>query len=113
TQIALALMLVVGSGLLLQSFRRLRAVDPGIDPRGVLTLEWYLPYQRYDSLSKVWRFHTEVLEKIRALPGVVAAGASEELPLLTGFGCTVQGFEESVVYDRIKQAGLTTCAGQA
>lgn len=113
TQIALALMLVVGAGLLLRSFRRLRAVDPGIDPRGVLTLDWYLPYQQYDSLTKVWRFHDAVLERIRALPGVTAAGASQELPLLTGFGCTVQGFEEPAVYDRIKEAGLTTCAGQA
>jgi len=112
-QMAFALMLVVGSGLLVRSFRRLRAVDPGIDPRGVLTLEWFLPYQRYDSLSKVWRFHAAVLDRIRAVPGVLAAGASEELPLLTGFGCTVQGFEEPVVYDRIKEAGLTTCAGQA
>jgi len=112
-QVALALMLVVGSGLLLQSFRRLRAVDPGIDPRGVLTLDWYLPYQRYDSLSKVWRFHDQVFQKVRAIPGVLTAGASQELPLLSGFGCTVQGFEEPVVYDRVKEMGLTTCAGQA
>lgn len=112
-QVALALMLVVGSGLLLQSFRRLRAVDPGIDPQGVLALDWYLPYQRYDSLSKVWRFHDQVFEKVRAIPGVLAAGASQELPLLSGFGCTVQGFEEPVVYDRVKEMGLTTCAGQA
>lgn len=113
SQVALALMLVVGSGLLVRSFRRLRAVDPGIDPRGVLTFDWYLPYQRYDSLTKVWRFHEAVLSRIRGLPGVVAAGASVELPLLTSFGCTVQGFEEPVVYDRVKDAGLTTCAGQA
>lgn len=112
TQMALAVMLVVGSGLLIRSFQRLRAVDPGIDPQGVLTVEWFLPYQRYDSLTKVWRFHDAVLSRIRALPGVVAAGASDELPLLSGFGCTVQGFEEPVVYDRIKEAGLTTCAGQ-
>jgi predicted permease len=113
TQMAFALMLVAGSGLLLQSFRRLRAVDPGVDAHGVLTLEWFLPYQRYDSLSKVWAFHSAVLERIRKLPGVLAAGASEELPLLTGFGCTVQGFEEPAVYDRVKERGLTTCAGQA
>jgi predicted permease len=112
-QVALALMLVVGSGLLLQSFRLLRAVDPGIDPQGVLALDWYLPYQRYDSLSKVWRFHDQVFQKVRAIPGVLAAGASQELPLLSGFGCTVQGFEEPVVYDRVKEMGLTTCAGQA
>jgi putative ABC transport system permease protein len=113
TQVALALMLVVGSSLLLRSFQRLRSVDPGLDPRGVLTFDWYLPNQRYDRLTKVWQFHDAVLQRIRALPGVLAAGASEELPLLTGFGCTVQGFEERVVYDRIKAAGLTTCSGQA
>jgi putative ABC transport system permease protein len=113
TQVALALMLVVGSSLLLRSFQRLRSVDPGIDPHGVLTFDWYLPYQRYDSLTKVWQFHDAVLQRVRALPGVLAAGASEELPLLTGFGCTVQGFEEQAVYDRIKAAGLTTCSGQA
>jgi len=113
TQMALALMLVVGSSLLLQSLRRLRAVHPGIDASGVLTLSWYLPYQRYDSLSKVWRFHREVLDRIRRIPGVTAAGVSAELPFVTGFGCTVQGFEEPAVFDRIKAAGLTTCAGQA
>ncbi|HTL05216.1 MAG TPA: ABC transporter permease [Gemmatimonadales bacterium] len=112
-QVALALMLVVGSSLLLQSFRRLRAVDPGVDPGGVLTLTWYLPQPRYDSLSKVWRFEDAVLRHIRALPGVVAAGASEELPFVTGFGCTIQGFEEPAVFARLKEAGLTSCSGQA
>jgi len=112
-QVALAVMLVVGAGLLLRGFARLRSLDPGMVPDGVLTLEWYLPYQRYDSLSKVWRFHDEVLGRIRAMRGVIAAGASEELPMLTGFGCTIQGFEEPIVYDRIKEAGLTTCAGQS
>jgi predicted permease len=112
TQVALAVMLVVGAGLLLRGFARLRGMDAGIDPERVLTFELFLPYQRYDSLSKVWRFDSELLERIRALPGVVTAGGSDALPLLTGFGCTVQGFEEAVVYDRIKEAGLTTCAGQ-
>jgi predicted permease len=112
-QVALALMLVVGSSLLLQSFRRLRAVDPGVDPGGVLTLTWYLPQPRYDSLAKVWRFEEAVLRRIRALPGVVAAGASEELPFVTGFGCTIQGFDEPAVFARLKERGLTSCAGQA
>ncbi len=113
TQVALAVMLVVGAGLLLRGFARLQSMDPGIDPRGVLTFEWYLPYPRYDSLSRVWQFHAAVLERIRGLPGVTAAGASGELPLVSGFGCTVQGFEEPAVYSRIEAAGLTTCAGQA
>ena len=112
-QVALALVLVVGSGLLLQSFRRLRAVDPGINPERVLTLEWYLPTQRYDSLSKVWAFHQAVLARIRSIPGVTAAGVSEELPLMTGFGCTVQGFEDQAVAQRLQDQNLTSCAGQA
>ncbi len=112
-QVALAVMLVVGAGLLLRGFARLRSIDPGMAPDGVLTVEWFLPDQRYDSLSKDWRFHDDVLTRIRAMPGVIAAGASEELPMLTGFGCTVQGFEEPIVYERIKAAGLTTCAGQS
>jgi predicted permease len=112
-QVALALVLVVSAVLLLRGFSRLRSNEAGVDPRGVLTFEWFLPYQRYDSLTKVYRFHSEVLGRIRALPGVTAAGASEDLPFLGEFGCTVQGFEEPVVYDRIKAAGLTTCAGQA
>ena len=112
TQMALALMLVVGSALLIQSLRRLRAVDPGVDPHGVLTLEWFPPSQRYDSLSRVWRLNNEVLGRIRALPGVVSAGAATELPLSGGYGCVIQGFDERAVFDRIKEAGLTTCAGQ-
>ena len=112
TQMALALMLVVGSALLLQSFRRLRAVDPGFSPDGVLALQWFPPYQRYDSLTRVWRLNDEVLSRIRAIPGVVSAGAATELPLTGGYGCVIQGFDEQVVFDRLKEAGLTTCAGQ-
>jgi putative ABC transport system permease protein len=112
TQMALALMLVVGSGLLLESFRRLRAVDPGIDASGVLTLQWFLPYQRYDSLTKIWRFDDAVLSRVRSLPGVTAAGLSDQLPFVAGFGCTVQGFEDRAVYERLRQQHQTTCAGQ-
>lgn len=112
TQMALALMLVVGSGLLLESFRRLRAVDPGIDANGVLTVQWFLPYQRFDSIQKIWRFDDAVLSKVRALPGVTAAGLSDQLPFVDGFGCTVQAFEDQTVYERLRQQRLTTCAGQ-
>jgi predicted permease len=112
TQVALALMLVVGSGLLFQSFRRLRAVDPGIRPDGVLTLQWFLPYKRYDSTAKIMHFDDAVLAKIRAMPGVTGAGLAEEVPLMDNFGCTVQGFEDASVADRLKEIHETTCAGQ-
>jgi predicted permease len=112
TQMALALILVAGSVLLLQSFRRLRAVDPGFNPEGVLAVEWFPPYQRYDSLTRVWRLHDAVLSRIRALPGVAAAAGAVALPLNDDLGCVIQGFDEPAVFDRLKEAGLTTCAGE-
>src|SRR5213078_2400918 len=111
TQVALALVLVVGAALLIRSFQRLRTADPGVDPKGVLTVSLFPPYQRYDNMLKVWQFYDAVLQRIRALPGVVAAGSSEELPFMGGYGCTVQGFEDPAEYQRIRGQGMTTCAG--
>src|SRR5205823_1054846 len=111
-QVALALVLVVGAGLLVESMQRLRAVDLGIKPHGVFIAQLYLPYQRYDSLSKMWRFYSSALERVRALPGVEAAGLTSDLPLEGGYGCTVQGFEDTAVRQRIADAGGTLCAGQ-
>lgn len=115
-QVALALVLVVGAGLLIRSFNRLRDVDPGLDPRGVVTMQLYPPFQRYDTQDKVWQFYDAVLQRVRAIPGVTAAGASQELPFLGGYGCTVQMFEDQRVYERLRGAGIkawTTCAGPA
>lgn len=111
-QVSLALALVVGAGLLIESLQRLRAVDLGIQPRGVLTARVVLPYPRYDSIPKMWRFYSAALERVRALPGVVSAGLTSDLPLGGGFGCTVQGFEDPAVRQRLAAAGLTLCAGQ-
>jgi predicted permease len=111
-QVALALVLVVSAGLLLRSFARLRAVDPGVDPRGVLTVGVYLPNNRYDSATRQWQFYSQLLTAVRALPGVTSAGLSEEVPFQGGYGCTVQGFEDQAVVARVKDAGQTTCAGQ-
>jgi predicted permease len=112
TQVAVALVLVVGAGLLLESFRRLRAVDPGVQPEGVLTMELYLPYTRFGSDAQRWQFSAALLERVRAMPGVQAAGIADAVPFKGGYGCTVQGFEDAEVYDRVKAAGMTTCAGQ-
>jgi predicted permease len=112
SQVALALVLVVSSGLLIRSFSRLRAVNPGVDPHGVLAMQLYLPTQRYDSLYKSWQFYDRALAKVRAIPGVELAGVSEALPFESGYGCTVQGFEDQAVYKRLKDAHEGTCAGQ-
>lgn len=73
-QVALALALLVGSTLALESFRRLSAVEPGFDASGVLTLEIALPYGPYPRFDDAAGFHSEVLRRVRALPGVRAAG---------------------------------------
>lgn len=111
-QVALALVLVAGAGLLLRSFAQLQRVNPGFDSQGVMTVELYLPEMRYDSLYEAWRFYDDVLQRVRALPGVTNAAMAEDVPLRGGYGCTVQGFEDASVYQRIKEEGRTTCAGQ-
>jgi predicted permease len=112
TQVALAMTLVVGSGLLVASLARLRQADAGVDPEGVLALDLYLSYARHGSDVDVWNTYRDILDRVRALPGVAAAGMSEEIPVSGGFGCVVQGFEDTSVYDVIKEQGRTTCAGQ-
>jgi putative ABC transport system permease protein len=77
---ALALMLLAGAGLLVNSFQRLRAIDPGFHPDKVLTCQVSLPSPKYKNPQIVF-FFQQLLERVRALPGVKAAGATMTLPL--------------------------------
>jgi putative ABC transport system permease protein len=78
---ALALMLLVGAGLLLRSFWHLQQVSPGFDPQNLLTMNLSLPDYRYREPQQRAAFYQQALEQIRALPGVVSAGATSILPL--------------------------------
>jgi len=81
-EVALAMVLLVGAGLLANSFRRLSAVDLGFDPTHVLAAPLTLPENRYAQLTpETARFYRSVLERIEAIPGVEAAGASIVNPL--------------------------------
>jgi putative ABC transport system permease protein len=80
-EVALALLLTVGAGLVAQSFWRLRQVNGGFDANGVLVAKVALS-QRYDSLSSVVGFWNRVMDRSRALPGVTAAAHASSLPLL-------------------------------
>ena len=84
-QVAMATVLVVGSGLVLRSFQKLRAVNPGFRADGVVTFRIALPPSRYPSSEDVARFHYAMLDRIRAVPGVEVAGATGELPLSPSF----------------------------
>src|SRR5882724_957595 len=79
-EVALALILLVGAGLLLRSFARLQSVDPGFNARNVLTMRVALPPGKYQEDQKVVGFFQQVIERLRALPGVEAAGAINFLP---------------------------------
>ncbi len=80
-EIALALVLLVGSGLLLKSFIRLQNVNPGFEPRNVLTMELSLPVAKYARGKPVADFYAEFSRRVSALPGVEAAGFTSILPL--------------------------------
>jgi putative ABC transport system permease protein len=82
-EIALALVLLTGAGLLLKSFFQLRAVDSGFRPDNVLTMTVDLPGSAYPTAQKLQAFHTDTLTRLAALPGVRAAGAVNWRPLGT------------------------------
>jgi putative ABC transport system permease protein len=81
SQVALSLLLFVGSGLLLRSFVRLLHVDPGFDAQNVLTMSLSLPTVSYKKPEQQIAFFDEVLRRVSALPGVRNAATSAALPL--------------------------------
>ena len=80
-EFALSVMLLLGAGLMLKSFWRLRAVDPGFRTAGVLTAELDFPESRYPRGRDIAAFGDRLLARLRALPGVLNAGALSNLPL--------------------------------
>jgi len=79
-EVALALTLLTGAGLLVKSFARLAKVDPGFDPERLLTFNLSLPDARYPSDTQQVAFFDRVLPAIAAVPGVRAAGATSVMP---------------------------------
>ena len=80
-QVAFALVVLAGSGLLLRSFQRLHAVRPGFDADGVATLWLALPSLRYPKDGNVVRFYTELTNRVGQLPGIRGVGLTSRLPL--------------------------------
>jgi predicted permease len=89
-QIALALVLLVSSGLMVRSFRELRAFDPGFDASSTLTFRIGLPSREYTDRRAAVTAHHAILDQLSALPGVTAVSAATCLPLDGGcFGNTI------------------------
>ena len=80
-EVALALTLLVGAGLLLRSFANLQAVDPGFRAQQVLTVDINLPRSRYATPTRQTEFYDRLIERVAALPTVERVGAVEQLPL--------------------------------
>jgi predicted permease len=80
SQVALALILLIGAGLLLRSFVAQQRLDLGFTPEGVATFEVHLPPARYDSAARRAQFHQAYLERLRGLPGISSVGATSWLP---------------------------------
>jgi putative ABC transport system permease protein len=79
-QVAFAFVLLIGAGLLFASFRQVLAVDPGFVADGVLTASISLPRAKYSDDPKLRAFTDAALARLRALPGVAAAGATDQIP---------------------------------
>jgi putative ABC transport system permease protein len=93
-EIALALVLAAGAGLLARSFQRVAAQDLGFAPHGVLTARAILPDTRYATPAQQRQFVADVLVRLRALPGVQAVGAVSTIPLSRWWsdtGYTIEG----------------------
>jgi putative ABC transport system permease protein len=81
SEIALSLMLLIGAGLLIRSLSMLRQVNPGFDPRNVLTLDVSIPSTKFSEPMQQVAYFDRVLNQVRAVPGVQSAGLIDDLPL--------------------------------
>ena len=86
SEMALALVLLIGATLLIRTFLALRSVNPGFDSHNVLTLRMSLAGSRFQKTAQVNQLVRDAVESVEALPGVARAGASYNLPLEGAFG---------------------------
>ena len=94
SELALALLLLIGAGLLMKSLVRLRQVNPGFKAESVLTAKIALPEAQYRDAAQRTRFYQQVRERLASSPGIEAIGLTSSLPLsneYTGNGFTVEG----------------------
>ena len=93
-QTGMALVLLVGSGLLVRSFWEIRSIDPGFVAEDVLTFRLSLPGGKYDTPFAQAGFHARLMERLAALPGVESVGSARDIPLQGGASGTAFDVEE-------------------
>jgi cell division protein FtsX len=102
-QVALALVLLVGSGLMIRTFQSLRHVDPGFDARDLLTSRLAIPESQVKDPVAVIRMEQAILDKIRALPGVTSAALTTRIPTERG------GHDLIYARDKVYSHGVRRC----
>jgi putative ABC transport system permease protein len=99
-QVALAVVLLVGSGLMIRTFQALRHVDPGFDPHDALTMRIAIPDAQVKDPVAVAQLEQSILDKIREIPGVVSAGMTAFIPTDPG-GSLYQVYARDKAYDKV------------
>ena len=105
-EVALALVLLVGAGLLMRSLQRLFAISPGFDTAGMLTMQVQTSGRRFDQ-ARTDRFFAQALEAVRQVPGVTAAAFTSQLPLSGDddeYGARFEGDDPNLGYNVFRYA---------
>ncbi len=120
TEVALSLVLLAGASLLIRSLFELRAVRLGFDPQNVWAMRMSLPPEKYKTSADVWSFEEQVIERLRALPGVRSAAAASSLPPGRGLrqGIRIKDDTETVQFwavspDFFEVLGIPVRAGRS
>ena len=92
-EVALSLLLLIGAGLMIRTFISFQRVDPGFRTDNLLTMKLALPFAKYPKPQQQVAFYNQVIERVRALPGVQEVGAVSDLPLVEGgvFAFIIEG----------------------
>ena len=80
-EVAAAVVLLIGAGLMIRSVQHIREVEPGLQPENLLTAKLSLPREKYKDAESAIRFHQQVLERVSQIPGVQHAGLISHLPI--------------------------------
>jgi predicted permease len=99
SELALAVLLLVGAGLLIRSFNRLLDVSPGFQSQHLLTMELTLPEKTYPDGAPVQNFYAQLVASVKTVPGIQAAGAVSQMPLTDSYTSGSVFFEDTSIPD--------------
>jgi predicted permease len=105
-ELAISVLLLVGAGLLIRSFGRLLEVSPGFQTEHLLTTQLSLPEKMYADGQPVQLFYSQLLTRVSAVPGVLAAGAVSEMPLTESYSSGSVFFRDTTIPDLLHASGL-------